>query len=501
MSETNVDLPTFFNDIAAFFGDSEMNSNIDYTGFENLWFEHDDKYGKNYKNSIEVTNMQDLQEIVDDFIKHDKQDSLKVFLSESKKIFDSDTNEHLIDIKSVIARLEKYDITNPSTIDIGREDLDMFYNYILIYKNAVDSIMSNVNNIKSTFFKSFINFKSLLEDLKIISAAFSDIRWNKERSCLFIQTPEIILKEPDFVDSPKFINLGRMVICLNYHQNINEKFTYRIFPLDPNVPLTYHRVINYTDGMYFHPHVSKSGALCAGEARLAIENTIQDCRLVDFIDLIMGILSNYNPLSPYYKLENWSIIQCSICNSNIQWKDKNVCGCCGKIICNRCLYSCMECRHDPAVCNHYISTSKKSRKKYIKCSICNQNYCIKHYRSIRKHKCYEDILKLRKEKVLEFQQQIATFDLLWHEKFDKIIKAEEQKLFEIQEYHRERKKEEEYFKNQEERKKEVIRIEQEKNKTVIVTDVIVRTNVNVLQNEELDEIVQASTTGPAGWAI
>ena len=137
MSETNVDLPTFFNDIAAFFGDSEMNSNIDYTGFENLWFEHDDKYGKNYKNSIEVTNMQDLQEIVDDFIKHDKQDSLKVFLSESKKIFDSDTNEHLIDIKSVIARLEKYDITNPSTIDIGREDLDMFYNYILSEINAI----------------------------------------------------------------------------------------------------------------------------------------------------------------------------------------------------------------------------------------------------------------------------------------------------------------------------------------------------------------------------
>ena len=472
-----------------FVGDSEMTRGIGepiedinaHPWFKSFWYvgDPDEKPNLGYVDSIEVISSKDIQHIVNDWLKKNPQDSLKIVLDAVKTMF---TNEHMIAAQNSITYLELHNETKEEDIPTIQIELERLNNFVIRYQQSINRTLQDITTGRGQFSRARINPEDLFKELEVLNAGFGGMRWNKKESFIYIITPDIILKEPALMDHPRDINFGRMVIGLQYEKNSSRRdYQYWIFPLEPNAPIN-SRLRGDTIAIYFHPHVSYCGSLCTGEAGGGIGRASQECRLTDMFDLIMGVLNNYNNRSPYYNLESWNNINCSYCGRIIHSEDAILCKNCGVIVCVHCLQTCVICGVKEDVCNH---STKNSRKKYVKCSICDQRYCIKHYHSVRKHKCYKEILKQRQTVVLEFQKQIETYDLLWQEKFLKEQAKEKQRLFKIEEIRRKDR-----LVN--EREREAILREQEKNKNIIVTSVII-------PDEELDEIVQASTTGPAGW--
>ncbi|QDT36887.1 hypothetical protein [Stratiformator vulcanicus] len=98
------------------------------------------------------------------------------------------------------------------------------------------------------------------------------------------------------------------------------------------------------DSDCYHPHV-QNGALCEGDARLAIAKAIAEGRLADFFQIVGSVLATYNSASPYVSVEDWDRPECSCgdCGSGIDEEDAWGCEGCSTTICDGCRERCVDC--------------------------------------------------------------------------------------------------------------------------------------------------------------
>lgn len=109
-----------------------------------------------------------------------------------------------------------------------------------------------------------------------------------------------------------------------------------------------------------HPHVSDE-RVCMGDANTAMYAALRSGRLADALLLIRGVLTNYNPDSPYVDLDHWSYGSCEDCGGGLSedsrmWCEDcdrefcdscmGVCRCCDTYACLRCLKHCDFCDED-----------------------------------------------------------------------------------------------------------------------------------------------------------
>lgn len=94
-------------------------------------------------------------------------------------------------------------------------------------------------------------------------------------------------------------------------------------------------------GGYFHPHVSPSGALCAGAAHMLMRRALLGGQFGSFVDCIVAVLTTYNPDSVYVPLELWQgdWDTCTHCGTTTDGR----CGHCSEILCEGCAVVCSRC--------------------------------------------------------------------------------------------------------------------------------------------------------------
>lgn len=94
-----------------------------------------------------------------------------------------------------------------------------------------------------------------------------------------------------------------------------------------------------------HPHVNVNGVPCWGEGRLMGPRALANGRLVEGIDMLNTVLSEYNPDSPYVKLERFSRAgdYCPFCEEEMDEGSGSTCEACGIAVCEQCYNSCSCC--------------------------------------------------------------------------------------------------------------------------------------------------------------
>lgn len=113
-----------------------------------------------------------------------------------------------------------------------------------------------------------------------------------------------------------------------------------------------------------HPHVSDE-RVCMGDAHATLHAALRNGRLADAFLLIRGVLTTYNPDSPYVDLDHWSFGCCEDCGDRLYEDGRNwceecqrgdfcdscigLCRCCELYACLQCLKHCDSCDED--VCN------------------------------------------------------------------------------------------------------------------------------------------------------
>ncbi len=134
----------------------------------------------------------------------------------------------------------------------------------------------------------------ILADLIELEQEFGNVSINLEEHSVSIVTDPIILED---------IPLGSFEIKLfaNKIAHFDTDSPYKIIALEPNPA--------GSDCYVTHPHVSHE-RLCEGDGHIPITRAIEQGRLCDFFNLVVNILRNYNPDSPYVSIEDWCDFVC-----------------------------------------------------------------------------------------------------------------------------------------------------------------------------------------------
>ncbi len=111
-----------------------------------------------------------------------------------------------------------------------------------------------------------------------------------------------------------------------------------------------------------HPHVSGE-AVCVGDAGPDLIRALRSGRVCDFFLLIRGVLENYNPNSPYVRLDEWSGEPCSDCGQSTHEDNRSSCEACDRSVCDECISSCPHC--DKTICFGCVT----------QCRSCEQTSC------------------------------------------------------------------------------------------------------------------------------
>jgi hypothetical protein len=154
-----------------------------------------------------------------------------------------------------------------------------------------------------------------------------------------------------------------------FNDSINNSQKYFVTANEPNACAS--------DESITHPHV-RDEWLCEGEAKVAIAAALKQGRLVDFFDMIMGILNTYGYDNPYAKLEAWDVTEeCCECGGHVYDDSRTICGC-DAILCEDCgsccsvcdNVMCSECNYTCDHCNTHLCDGCRER-----CSSCRSYYC------------------------------------------------------------------------------------------------------------------------------
>jgi len=190
------------------------------------------------------------------------------------------------------------------------------------------------------------SLKEVYLDLKQAQEEFGSLGYDHQHKALCITS------EPIRLDG---LYLGEFEISLTIPEIAEPRATpYRVIALDPHPPAANDSVT--------HPHVSDE-RLCAGDAYASINAALDNGRMFDFFSLVLSVLRNYNPQSPYVSLEDWDGITCWECGSSISPDDSRWCEMCEHEYCEDCASYCSRC--DETTCLSCLST----------CPVCEESVC------------------------------------------------------------------------------------------------------------------------------
>jgi hypothetical protein len=200
-------------------------------------------------------------------------------------------------------------------------------------------------------------------ELQALQEEFDDVAFNVEEGALSAVTEPITLEDV-------YLGPFRIALYLDKLSEIYQKVPYYIIAVEPHPAAK--------DEAITHPHVSNE-MLCEGEGAAAIRAALEDGRLCDFFVMVRGILTTYNPDSPYISLADWegvacydcgyvmndeSVYYCTHCDNAVCDECSRVCTDCGEVVCAECASRCQIC--DRSLCPKCAKT---------KCSNCESTCC------------------------------------------------------------------------------------------------------------------------------
>jgi hypothetical protein len=164
------------------------------------------------------------------------------------------------------------------------------------------------------------------------------------------------------------VHLGtfRIELRTGYLADRKDSSAFNVVALDPHPAAA--------DDSVVHPHV-RDGQLCAGEATTPIAYALADGRLCDVFLAINGVLQNYNPNSPYVRLDEWEGHACADCGCIVNNDDRYFCEDCERDFCGECFSYCNVC--DSSCCRGCLEHDRESgrlccRSCHRRCSRCNR---------------------------------------------------------------------------------------------------------------------------------
>lgn len=204
---------------------------------------------------------------------------------------------------------------------------------------------------------------TILDEIKAVQEEFEDVAFNADEGALCAITEPITLEDT-------YLGPFRIALYLDKLHEMVHRIPYYIIAIEPHPAAK--------DEAITHPHVSNE-MLCEGDGAAAIRAALEEGRLSDFFMLVRGILTTYNPDSPYVSLADWdgtpcydcgyvmddeSVYCCSHCDNATCDQCSRVCTDCGEIVCGECASHCEIC--DRSLCPPCAKT---------KCSACESLCC------------------------------------------------------------------------------------------------------------------------------
>jgi hypothetical protein len=195
------------------------------------------------------------------------------------------------------------------------------------------------------------------------------------------------------------VNLGDFSVKVKMSQwgteNIHDGVW--VYPHDPNPPRDGGQDI-------VHPHVRRDGLeVCFGEAETLSRTALKRGSVGDLFGTMRRMLENYNPGSPYHKLELWESSPCHECGTPLNEDTMYECGHCGHTVCEEHYRSCSFC--DVGGCSGCVSLHA-----CFKCGELGCPECVKYERKWRRWlcgDCVEDLNNDPTQTVLEEDPNIG----------------------------------------------------------------------------------------------
>jgi hypothetical protein len=199
----------------------------------------------------------------------------------------------------------------------------------------------------------------ILDELRQLEQEFEHVEYKPREKVLTVRTDPIELEE---------LALGPFAIelCLGSGWHGCDSCSVRCIALKPN-PAAGNDSIT-------HPHVSNE-RLCAGDATVPIATALRQGRVCDAFCLVLAVLQEYNPQSPYVAIEDWDGERCEECNDVVDSDDLSTCDGCDRQICSSCFSSCGVCERSR--CVSCLERDKVSRRHCCEncrhtCASCNR---------------------------------------------------------------------------------------------------------------------------------
>jgi len=224
--------------------------------------------------------------------------------------------------------------------------------------------------------------RDIFGDLEALADEFENVSLDLPEQSLSVTTSPITLED---------INLGPFEIRLAWSQ-IGQRHSYAVVATEPNPS----RACSETT----HPHV-RDEVLCEGDGRIPIEHALRGGRLLDFFQIVKGILHTYNPGSAYVSLSDWDGVACGDCGGSVDPDDVLECDRCQSSLCPICSINCGRC--DALCCEECTANCHGCRQKVCyrctaECPGCAHVFCTE---------CLEDSARC---KGCEEKQHATTFE-------------------------------------------------------------------------------------------
>jgi hypothetical protein len=207
--------------------------------------------------------------------------------------------------------------------------------------------VSKLESLMDRRYKEVPNLSTILEELKAVQAEFDDVAFNSDESALCVVTEPITLEDV-------YLGRFRILLALDKCGELYHKVPYYVVAIDPHPAAK--------DEAITHPHVSNE-MLCEGDGAAAIRAALEDGRLCDFFVMVRGILTTYNPDSPYISLADWDGVACYDCGYIMDDESSYYCSHCDNAVCDQCSRVCTDCGE--VVCGECAS----------RCEICDRSLC------------------------------------------------------------------------------------------------------------------------------
>lgn len=246
-------------------------------------------------------------------------------------------------LKDIQSRLEDIGYRSSEAVkDSHRFFISIEKSWFCAAEQTLDKINRDLNDFKYHLgrFKDYVchdevnipTLSDIVSEILQMEQEFEKLNFDLAEKTISVITKSIVLEDVSF--GPFEIKL----LFSDFNKLYSDR-PYRIIALDPNPAAT--------DEDVTHPHVSHE-RLCEGEGHTAISKALEQGRLCDFFTMVIGVLENYNPDSPYVAISDWEGRGCYDCGCTISSDESYYCEYCENDFCDHCSTYCQKC--DTTVC-------------------------------------------------------------------------------------------------------------------------------------------------------